>query len=243
MNRGGIDVWRIGLARPESEVTALLELLAPAERTRANMFRAQSDRRRFIVARATVRMVLAEYAALEPRHVKFIVQPGGKPALGGDPNGAVHFNVSHSGDLALCAVAEREVGVDVEQLRNHDDIERVAQHFFSKLEARTLGTLSAMDRTHFFFRTWVRKEAYLKASGEGLARDTTRFTVHDRGAGVTLHTPNGCKADCSHNVYDLPDTGDHFAAVAVTAVGSAPPIRYREWPGLSLPSPLEGRIS
>jgi 4'-phosphopantetheinyl transferase len=231
VNRGRVDVWRIGLARPAEEVNALNQLLDPAERRRASMFRAERDRRRFVVARATLRMVLADYAGVAPDGVKLIVRPGGKPILAGDDvSGAMHFNLSHSGDVALCAVTDREVGVDVEQVKQHDDMERVAQHFFSEVEARTLGALSGMDRTHFFFRTWVRKEAYLKASGEGLGRDTTRFTVHDRGAGVTLHTSDGCKADDSYNVYDLPDTGDHFAAVALAAVGSAPAIQYREWP-------------
>jgi 4'-phosphopantetheinyl transferase len=227
MIRGQVDVWRIGLARQASEVTALYDLLDPDERGRASKFRAERDRRRFVVARATLRMVLAEYAGLEPHRVKFTVRPGGKPILAGDAvSGAVHFNLSHSGELALCAVADREVGVDLEQLEHHDDMQRVAQHFFSEVEARTLGTLSGMDRTHFFFRTWVRKEAYLKASGEGLARDTTRFTVHDRGAGVTLHTADGWRADDSYNVYDLPDTGDHFAALAVREI---PTIHFRQF--------------
>lgn len=230
MNRGGVDVWRIRLARPASEVTALHELLDPAERSRANLFRAERDRRRFVVARATLRLVLAEYAGVEPYSVKIIVRPGGKPIVAGNGvKGALHFNLSHSGELALCAVADREVGVDLEQLKHHDDIERVAQHFFSEVEARTLGTLSGIDRTHFFFRTWVRKEAYLKASGEGLARDTTRFTVTEPGAAVTLHTSDGCRADSSYNVYDLPDIGDHFAALALAGAVTAPAIQHREW--------------
>ena len=221
MNRCHVDVWQIGLSRPVDEVTALHELLDSAERNRAGKFRAERDRRRFVVAHATLRIVLAEYAGLEPHRVKFTVRPGGKPVLArNSATGALHFNLSHSGELALCAVADREVGVDLEQLEHHDDMQRVAQHFFSEVEARTLGTLSGMDRTHFFFRTWVRKEAYLKASGEGLARDTRRFTVHDREAGVTLHTPDGCKADASYNVYDLPDVDDHFAALAVREVST-----------------------
>ncbi len=225
MNRGQVDVWQIGLARPASDVTTLYKLLDSDERGRASRFRAERDRRRFVVARATLRMVLAGYAGLEPHRVKFAVRPGGKPLLAGDgASGALHFNLSHSGELALCAVADREVGVDLEQLKHHDDMQRVAQHFFSAVEARTLEALSGMNRTHFFFRTWVRKEAYLKASGEGLAHDTARFTVHDRGAGVTVHTSDGCRADDSYKVYDLPNIDDHFAALAIREV---PKIHYR----------------
>jgi len=231
MNRGEVDVWRINLLRPPEQVTALHELLDSTERSRARMFRADRDRRRFIVARATLRMVLAEHAGLEPHCVKFAVREGGKPVLARDGvSSALHFNLSHSGDLALCAIADREVGVDLEQLRHHDDMQRVAHHFFSEVEARTLATLSGIARSHFFFRTWVRKEAYLKASGDGLARDTTKFSVSELGNSVTLHTSDGWKVDDSYSVYDLPDIDDHFAAVALAEVRSASEIRCRDWP-------------
>ena len=230
MNSGQVDVWRIGLMRPSQQVTALYEMLDSAERSRARMFRAERDRRRFVVARATLRVILAEYVGLEPHRLKLTVREGGKPILASDGvSSALHFNLSHSGDLALCAIADREVGVDLEQLKYHDDMQRVAQHFFSHVEARTLESLAGIARTHFFFRTWVRKEAYLKASGDGLARDTTGFTVTEIGCPVRLHTSEGCNVDDSYNVYDLPDIDEHFAAVALAAVGSAPAIRYRVW--------------
>lgn len=232
MIRARVDVWRIRLARPAAEVTALHGLLDQAERRRANMFRAKRDRNRFVVAHATLRMVLAKHAGVEPHRVKIIVPPGGKPIVAGDAvSGPLHFNLSHCGQLALCAIADREVGVDLEQLEYHDDMERVALHFFSDDEARILASLSGMDRTRFFFRTWVRKEAYVKASGEGLARDTTRFSVQEPAAGVTLHASDGSsRVDNSCTIYDLPDIDDHFAAVALAAVGATPAIHCREWP-------------
>lgn len=142
--------------------------------------------------------------------------------------GTLHFNISHSGEVALCGVADREIGVDVGQLKYHDDIERVARHFVSADEVRSLDALPMTDRAHFFFRTWVRKEAYVKATGEGLARDMASFTV--REAGVTLHEPNtNDRTNKSYSVYDLPDIGDHFAAIALAETGTTPRIRYREW--------------
>ena len=228
----GVDVWRMRLAREAGEVAALHALLDPAEQSRARMFRAERDRRRFVVARATLRTLLAEYAGLDPHRVTLIVRAGGKPIVSNDgANGSLHFNLSHCGELAVCAIADREVGVDVEQLKHHDDMERVAQHFFADEEARRLRTLAGMERTRFFFRTWVRKEAYLKATGEGLARRTTSFTVQTPGAGVTIVAPDGsCRVDASYQVYDLPDIDDHFAAVALAGSGAAPAIHYREWP-------------
>ena len=230
MSRGQVDVWRIGLMRSWHQVNAFHELLDSAERSRAKMFRTERDRRRFVVARATLRGILAEYAGLEPHRVQLTVREGGKPVLDSEClSGALHFNLSHSGDLALCAVADREVGVDLEQVKDHDDMQRVAQHFFSDVEARTMESLSGIARTHFFFRTWVRKEAYLKASGDGLARDTSRFSVSEIGGRVTLHKSDGCNVDDLYKVYDLPDMDEHFAAVALAAVESAPTIRYRIW--------------
>ena len=109
-----------------------------------------------------------------------IIRTGGKPVLdrGGDCE-RLHFNLSHSGSVALCAIADREVGVDIEQVKHHGDIERVARHFFSRTEAETVCSLSGIDRTRCFFRTWVRKEAYIKATGEGLARDPATFTANE----------------------------------------------------------------
>lgn len=230
MSPGQVDVWRIGLIHPRQKVTALHELLDSAERRRARMFRAERDRRRFVVAHAALRIILAEYAGLEAHRVKLTVREGGKPILASDGvSSELHFNLSHSGDLALCAIADREVGVDLEPIKHHDDIQLVAQQFFSALEAHTLESLSGVARTDFFFRTWVRKEAYLKASGDGLARDTTGFSVTETGGPVRLHTSEGCNLDDSYNVYDLPDIDEHFAAVALAAGGSAPTIRYQVW--------------
>ena len=230
MKLGQVDVWRIGLVRPWHEVAALHELLDSAERSRARMFRTERDRIRFIVARGTLRVLLADYAGLEPDRVKLTTRAGGKPILANDcVSGALHFNLSHSGDVALCAIADREVGVDLEHLRYHDDMQRVAQHFFSNVEARTLESLPGIARTNFFFRTWVRKEACLKASGDGLACDTTGFSVTEIDTPVTLHTSEDRNVDDSYNVYDLPDIDEHFAAVALAADGSAPAISYRVW--------------
>jgi 4'-phosphopantetheinyl transferase len=228
-----VDVWRTSLARAPDEVARLEQLLDVEEKRRATMFRADRDRRRFIVARATLRTLLANHAGLDPRRITFVVSEGGKPVVSNDGVGAsMHFNLSHCGELALCAIADREVGVDVEQLRHHHDIERVAQHFFSRKEVKTLEMLSGTDCIRFFFRTWVRKEAFVKATGEGLARSTASFTVMEPPeTGVTLHSPDGSsRADNSYRVYDLPDIDDHFAAVALAAGGPPAEMRYREWP-------------
>jgi 4'-phosphopantetheinyl transferase len=227
----GVDVWRIQLARSATEVAALESMLDSAERCRASMFRFERDRSRFVVAHAALRSILGEYAGVEPRRVNLSLRSGGKPVMSCDGmTSTLHFNLSHSGDLALCAVSDREVGVDCERLRCHEDIERVARQFFSSDETHALKRRSGIDQTRFFFRTWVRKEAYVKATGEGLACDTTSFTVENCEAGMTVHDGDGRgRTDDLFCVYDLPDVDDYFAAIALSGVPSLPGVEYRDW--------------
>ena len=200
----GVHVWRTSLVRPADEVAALHDVLDAAERSRAGKFHHERDRRRFVVARATLRTLLGELTARAPRDVPLCVLPGGKPALG--PGGAIdglHFNVSHCGDLALFVFADREVGIDVERVTPHGDMGRVAVHFFSADERAAFERLAQVERARFFFRTWVRKEAYVKATGSGLALDPAKVSVAD---GWLVH--------------DLEDMDDHVAAVALRTANS-----------------------
>ena len=231
MIRNGVDVWRIQLARPAVEVAALECVLDSAERSRAAMFHFERDRSRFVVAHAALRSILGEYNGVDPRRVNLSVRAGGKPVIASATTiSTLHFNLSHSGDLALCAISDREVGVDCERLRCHEDIEPVARQFFSSNEAHTLDGLSGIDQTRCFFRTWVRKEAYVKGTGEGLACDPTSFTVEKCGAGMTVHNIEGRgRRDDSFCVYDLPDIDDYFAAIALRGVPSLPGVEYRDW--------------
>lgn len=208
-----VHVWTASLDRPASKVAELHSLLDDVERFRASRFRHERDRRRFIVARATLRILLGDYTQTEPHRVALCVLPGGKPTLEhhSDP-AALHFNVSHCGDLALFAFADREVGIDVERISHHDDMQRVAARFFSLEEALAFRRLAGSEQTRFYFRTWVRKEAYLKATGSGLAADP-----------ATVRVANG------YEVHDLADIDGHAAALAIA---SSPEPRER-----NLPSP------
>lgn len=203
----GIHVWRASLVRPAAEVAALHDILDAAERSRAGKFHHERDQRRFVVARATLRTLLGELTATAPRAVPLCVLPGGKPALGGENAiDGLHFNVSHCGDLALFVFADREVGIDVERVAPHGDMGRVAAHFFSADEKAAFERLAQAERARFFFRTWVRKEAYVKATGTGLALDPAKVSVAE-----------------GYSVHDLDDIGDYVAAVAFRTANSGLP--------------------
>jgi 4'-phosphopantetheinyl transferase len=190
-------------------------------------------------------MLLGEYTVTAPHRVALRVLPGGKPALGCESATAgLHFNLSHCGELVLFAFADREVGIDVERLACHSDMGRVAAHFFSPEEAVAFRRLVGIERAHFFFRTWVRKEAYVKATGGGFALNPARVSVATPPASdVRLQDEDGIRrVDDGYSVHDLTDIDDHLAAVAVAGYPGAPTIHYREWGAKALPSGRHSRV-
>lgn len=171
---GEVDVWQVSLDASPERVTALLATLSDDERQRAQRFQFDRHRRRFVVARATLRQILAGYTGRPAEALVFTYGTQGKPALVG---GGPRFNVSHSEERALIAIARAEVGVDVEALREVAGADRIAERFFSLPEREELRALPEARRTEGFFTCWTRKEAYVKARGEGLAHPLDAFAV------------------------------------------------------------------
>jgi 4'-phosphopantetheinyl transferase len=160
-----IHLWRVDLDRNTSAFPVLKPILSLEERRKADRFRLDLDHRRYILARGTLRTILARYLKTEPGELVFRCGPKGKPELASH---AVHFNASHSHGLALYAISRmRDVGVDVERVRAGID-EDVARAFFSLRALRFLGALPQPMRRRAFYQGWTRMEAYSKACGEGL---------------------------------------------------------------------------
>jgi 4'-phosphopantetheinyl transferase len=173
-----VHVWRVCLDGP----VPLAELeghLSRDELRRAARFRFERDRRRFVVARAALRGILADYLGEPPGRLRFAQGLHGKPILATPYcDSGLRFNVSHAEELALCAVTRgREVGVDVEWVRPLPDADALAERFFSAAERAALGQLPAARRLQAFFCCWTRKEAYLKAVGAGLLQPLDSFDV------------------------------------------------------------------
>lgn len=179
LDGASVHVWRIAIAVPDAEQAKRVAVLAPDERARAARFHFEHDRRRWAAARGAVRAVLAGYAGVPAASLAFRVGPHGKPALDGpDARAGLDFNVSHSGDLALCAVTRaRAVGVDVEAVRPSFATGEVARRFFAPAEVAALEALAPGERMEAFFACWTRKEAYIKARGTGIALGLDRFEV------------------------------------------------------------------
>jgi 4'-phosphopantetheinyl transferase len=178
IGQNDVEVWCASLDAPD-EAGRAERWLSPDERQRAARFRFDQDRQRFILHRGILRALLGRYLAVHPRELAFMSGPNGKPALA-SPFAArgLRFNLSHSQNLALYAFAlDREVGVDVEAIRPLDDVEGIARRYFSRAENAALERIVPVQRSEAFFNCWTRKEAFLKATGEGLDRPLDSFDV------------------------------------------------------------------
>ncbi len=175
LGKDDVHVWTVDCEECADKVDELYRVLSADERERAQSYRRAADRDRFVVARGMLRTVLSRCLASEPQEIRFSYGTCGKPEL---PDQAVRFNLSHSGVLALCAVArDRAVGVDVERVRSIPEIDEIARRYFSSEEYLTLARLPQSLRARAFLECWTRKEAYVKARGEGLSFPLSAFTV------------------------------------------------------------------
>ncbi|HEV8587653.1 MAG TPA: 4'-phosphopantetheinyl transferase superfamily protein [Pyrinomonadaceae bacterium] len=169
-------IWKVDLSCASS--ASCDSVLSPEETKRAARFHFETDRRRFKIAHGSLREVLARYLNLPAAELTFGQTHYGKPFLVNPEALGLLFNMSHSEDLAVIAVArEREVGIDVEFMRADFATNEVAEHFFSVAELYTLSGLDPHQRTRAFFDCWTRKEAYVKARGEGLSMPLDVFDV------------------------------------------------------------------
>lgn len=165
-----VEVWRVHLDRPDHALAAWFDALPPAEQERARRFRANEAGLRFVAGRAVLRHLLGGRLHIPPPKVPLVVDERGKPHLAEGTLPRWYFNLSHSGGLVLVALAESgPVGVDVETVRPLDHWRALAVRSFSPAEVRELESVTAAERTPAFFATWTRREAFLKATGAGLA--------------------------------------------------------------------------
>lgn len=173
-----VHVWRTSLIRSPESYGRLETVLSADELQRAVRFRFERHRLRFIAARGVLRCILGRYLDLDPAQVRFTYSPQGKPAIApplsspaftGNLIGNLQFNLSHSEDMAVYAIrGDRPVGIDVEYVRPIDAL-ALAQRFFTTGESSALAALPSTCQEKQFFHVWTRKEAYLKATGEGIA--------------------------------------------------------------------------
>lgn len=174
-----VDIVGVRLDASAGIIAALWQLLSRDEQERAEKFRFSEHRQHYIVARGNLRRLLAERLRIAPRAVEFVENNYGKPKLAPVHGSAdLDFNLSHSGALALYAFTSgRAVGVDVELIREIPDIDDLAERFFSPTEIASLKAFPVAQRSSAFLACWTRKEAFIKALGQGLTCPLDAFDV------------------------------------------------------------------
>jgi len=212
-----VDVWCTRLSCKQAYSRNLANLLSPAERLRAGEFRAEEHRQKFEISRGVLRLLLGRYLATEPRSVEFQYGVHGKPSV--KTSVGLHFNVSHSGEIAIYAIGQTEVGIDIEQIRPLADMMNIARRFFSAAEADELAGLSGDSRIRAFYSCWARKEAYIKALGVGLSASLQSFRVSlipDQPARL-LEIGGSSGLETEWLISDLAVDDNYAAALAVRA--------------------------
>lgn len=166
-----VHVWCADLDLPAYRIQQLAQNLSPDERERADRFHFERHRRRFTAARGFLRSILGRYLPIDPGRLEFSYSKRGKPTLApASPEEHLCFNLSHSHEMALYAVTHnRSIGIDIEHIRSNRDVEQLAKRYFSPREYEVISSLHPDQRQEGFYNGWTRKEAYLKATGEGLA--------------------------------------------------------------------------
>ena len=252
-----MHLWRAWLRASDVHLAHLRAQLNAEELGRVDRFIFPEHRRRFLIARVALRGILARYVGRAPGELGFETAPGGKPYLAanhvgtdmvdkmGTQNfpresivspfypplypGDIQFNMTHSADLMLLAVTvRRELGVDVEQVRDRVACDRLAKRYFAPDEVEELNSLPEGERRAAFFRCWTRKEAYIKAVGKGLALPLRSFFVPVRPGATMLITsaeePGGIAAWTLRNL----EPAKGFVG-ALVADGPVTALRCYEW--------------
>lgn len=171
-----VHLWQRTLENSAPDLDACYALLNSEERAKAARYRIERPRSDYILTRGTLRALLSRYLRRHPTEISFRYTEHEKPNLTSDTD--LRFNVSHSDGLALLGFTRtREIGVDVEKIRPQVDVRQLTERFFSVHEGSAMRDLSGDDLHSAFFRCWTRKEAYIKASGEGLSLPLHQFDV------------------------------------------------------------------
>jgi 4'-phosphopantetheinyl transferase len=219
LDRDEVHVWRAALNLEKPRLHSLKQILSEDERARTERFYFEKDREHFIAARGLLRTILGRYLDQEPSELRFCYSRYGKPSLAASAGeSALRFNISHAHGLALYAVTSgREIGIDLEHLRADFAGEDIAERFFSRREVEALRALPADMRQKGFFNCWTRKEAYIKARGEGLSLPLDKFDVSlaPGEPAALLSTPGDPREAARWSLRELEPGPGYVAALVV----------------------------
>ena len=215
ISANNVHIWSVNLKLLPSQIEELSTILSSDEIERANRFYFERDKNRFIIARGTLRKILSRYLNIEPKKLQLTYSARGKPYL---ENTSILFNLSHSQDLALYAITKVNlIGIDLEYIRPMNDAESLAKRFFSSQEYNFISQLPPQKQQETFFKLWTCKEAYLKATGDGLTGGLEKVEIClTPEKPVEFFSINGDIEEASHwYLYQFIPQANYIAAVAV----------------------------
>ena len=218
LSEDDVHIWRADLNLPTWRLQQLAQTLSSDEQQRADRFYFERDRKHFIAGRGLLRTIIGRYLDLEPSQLQFSYSSRGKPALvNTNIEGTLCFNLSHSNGLALYAVTRsRLIGIDLEHVRPMPDAEKLAKRFFSPHEHAAIGSLLPDQQQEAFFNAWTRKEAYLKATGDGLAGlEQVEVSLTPGEPAALLSIQGDRTAPSRWSLYQLTPAPGYVAALAV----------------------------
>lgn len=224
----GVDdlhVWAVPLS---GDAEPHVAVLSANERERAARFHFADHRRRYEIGHGALRRILGAYLGRAPQAVEFVFGPRGKPFLAESLAGhhGPYFSLSHSGKLALIGVASAEIGVDCEKVRRLESYVAIAEKHFSRDEFAGLMRVPEAERLFAFYRCWTRKEAYIKALGEGLAMALDTFDVSLGDEPKFLACRDGRENPADWSMLDV-SPGPEFTAAAALRTTRVDVQRFR----------------
>ena len=228
-----VHIWEADLDAVSNRVSELRETLSKTEVERGDRFLHARASDRFVSGRGITRTLLGAYLEVSPGELSFTYTESGKPSIDSANPLDIRFNLSHSGPVALVAVTRgRDIGVDVEEADRRVSDERIARRFFASSDVEQLEALAAGERRQGFLRCWTRKEAYVKARGEGMfSTPPNSYAVSlAPEAPALLHVDGeGAEAIARWRLEDLSDTSRYIATVCAEVKGRWRVCR-RSWP-------------
>ncbi|MBE9060671.1 4'-phosphopantetheinyl transferase superfamily protein [cf. Phormidesmis sp. LEGE 11477] len=225
-----VQVWRVPLLISDQAIARYAKCLSADERARADRFRFEADRRKFVVARGTLRHLLGKRFGCAAGAIAFCYSKYGKPETSADPSGySFHFNLSHSGEIALCALGgDRTVGIDIEKVKPIQRLDSLLERCLVAREKAIVKSQPIEQQPSAFLQHWTCKEAYLKAIGLGLSQSMTTVEVDLNPAPFDsprfVHVPDECAAGWQLHRIAVPET---YVAALVVAGESA--VDVKDW--------------
>ena len=226
-----IDVWRMPLNLRTAETDSMFATLSQEEQIRAGKIKSSTRKKQFVIGRGSMRMLIGRYLDIDPASFEFAYSAHQKPLIPETSLGIpVTFNITHSHEMVLLALSlERCIGVDIERIRDDVEFKKLADRFFSRQETEVLENYDKSELPAAFFACWTRKEAFVKALGDGISFGLSEFSVSvdPCASHVDLRINTELQGSDTWSIMNVEVGGEYAAAVAA----SQGDFRVRLWAG------------